>query len=378
MSQSKSLHQRIREARQHLRDGYQLLKPSFCSFRFKPDYLEALECFTQASNDFKRIGLPEEQIVALEECAKCNKILSIYIAEAENYKELCQVELQLLFSPEKKERDAFSVDKLKQYLSNSSFAYIKAGCFRDSAQIYNTIIDQLKNKREYMLAEEILSMAFDENIIHYDDELVRISIDELIMKLIDVYCEIGNFKDAKIKFLQYIEEQLKYKSDINDNSRIMTSYIKLAVIRIINDELYMIKKIIDDMYKIYDSTCSDEIRDVQRLEKAFQEKDKNSFHFIMENVIFLYPTGVLKALRNKFKEVCNEEEEGGDLIENNIVNSNPQDKYNLIFGRGHRGTEYNKSQNEDNEINTNRKTNRSNSQHTKNTITNRLNGHINN
>ena len=224
-----------------------------------------------------------------------------------------------------------------------------------------------------MLAEELLATAFDENIIHYDDELVRISIDELIMKLLAVYCEIGNFKDAKLKFIQYLEEQLKYKKDINDNSKIMTSYIKLAVIRIINDELYMLTKIIDDMYKCYDSTCTDEIRDVQRLEKAFKEKDKKSFHFMMENVIFLYPSGMLKALRNKFKEVCDEKEEGGELIENNIVNTNPEEKYNLIFGTWHRGTEYNKIQNE--EITTNRKMNRSNSQHTKNTITNRLNGH---
>lgn len=378
MSQSKPLHQRIREARQHLREGYQLLKPSYCSFRFKPNYLEALECFNQAARDFKRIGLPEEQIVALEESAKCNKILAIYISEAANYKELCLLELQLLFSPEKKEKEAFNFVKLKQFLSNSSFAYIKAGQFRDSAQVYNIIIDQLKEHKEYMLAEELLETAFDENIIHYDDELVRISIDELIMKLLDVYCEIGNFKDAKLKFVQYLEEQLKYKKDINDNSKIMTSYIKLAVIRIINDELYMLRKIIDDMYKIYDSTCTDEIRDVQRLEKAFKEKDKKSFHFMMENVIFLYPTGMLKALRNKFKEVCNEKEEGGDLIENNIVNTNPEEKYNLIFGTGHRGTEYNKIVNEDNEINTNRKMNRSNSQRTKNTITNRLNGHNNN
>lgn len=378
MSQSKPLHQRIREARQHLREGYQLLKPSYCSFRFKPNYLEALECFNQAARDFKRIGLPEEQIVALEESAKCNKILAIYISEAANYKELCLLELQLLFSPEKKEKEAFNFVKLKQFLSNSSFAYIKAGQFRDSAQVYNIIIDQLKEHKEYMLAEELLETAFDENIIHYDDELVRISIDELIMKLLDVYCEIGNFKDAKLKFVQYLEEQLKYKKDINDNSKIMTSYIKLAVIRIINDELYMLRKIIDDMYKIYDSTCTDEIRDVQRLEKAFKEKDKKSFHFMMENVIFLYPTGMLKALRNKFKEVCNEKEEGGDLIENNIVNTNPEEKYNLIFGTGHRGTEYNKIVNEDNEITTNRKMNRSNSQRTKNTITNRLNGHNNN
>ena len=376
MSQSKPLHQRIREARQHLREGYQLLKPSYCSFRFKPNYLEALECFNQAARDFKRIGLPEEQIVALEECAKCNKILAIYITEAANYKELCQLELQLLFSSEKSEKEAFNVDKLKQYLSNSSFAYIKAGKFRESAQVYNIIIDQLKDHKEYMLAEELLATAFDENIIHYDDELVRISIDELIMKLLDVYCEIGNFKDAKLKFIQYLEEQLKYKKDINDNSKIMTSYIKLAVIRIINDELYMLTKIIDDMYKCYDSTCTDEIRDVQRLEKAFKEKDKKSFHFMMENVIFLYPSGMLKALRNKFKEVCDEKEEGGELIENNIVNTNPEEKYNLIFGTGHRGTEYNKIQNE--EITTNRKMNRSNSQHTKNTITNRLNGHNNN
>lgn len=99
---------------------------------------------------------------------------------------------------------------------------------------------------------------------------------------------------------------------------------------------------------------------------------------MMENVIFLYPTGMLKALRNKFKEVCNEKEEGGDLIENNIVNTNPEEKYNLIFGTGHRGTEYNKIVNEDNEITNNRKMNRSNSQRTKNTITNRLNGHNNN
>lgn len=307
MSKPKSLHQKAREARQLLRDGYQFLKPSFCSFRFHPKYLEALECFEQASKEFKKMGFHEDRLVALEECAKCNKKLHLFLAEAANYKEACDEELLLLQATDKDEKAAFSLEKLTQYLSNASFAYIKAGQFRDSAQIYNQLIEKLKLNKEYNVAYELVTIAFDNNIVNFDDNLVRISLGEMIVILIDIYCELGYFTQAIRKMVQFIDFQLEYKKEINDNSRILTNYMMLAVLRIINDEEYLLPKIVNDMYKIYDTSCSDEIRDVQRLEKAFMEKNKKEFTFCMNNVIFLYPNAMLKALRKKFNDLFEEE-----------------------------------------------------------------------
>ena len=345
MSQPKSLHQKVREARQLLREGYQFLKPSFCSFRFHPKYLEALECFEQASKEFKKMGLHEDRLVALEECAKCNKMLNLFLAEAANYKEACDVELLLLESSDKDEKSAFNLERLTQYLSNASFSYIKAGQFRDSAQIYNQLVEKLKLNKEYQVAYELVTVAFDNNIINFDDNLVRISLGEMIVTLLDIYCELGHFTQAISKLVQFIDSQLEYKNEINDNSRILQNYMMLAVLRIINDEEYLLSKIVNDMYKVYDTSCSDEIRDVQRLEKAFMEKNKKEFTFCMNNVIFLYPNAMLKAIRKKFNDLF--EEKNTHSIENNIISNINEDsghnfnkKYDNLFGQDFNEKEY--------------------------------------
>lgn len=269
--------------------GKNSLSTSFFSFKFSPDYLSAVSYFTEAAEAYRKYKHFNESIIAFNDAINCNKELNESWAQAQNYKQLAEIYLYELNQIN---------DGLK-CLQNSSLSFKIAGKFTSGIKLYQDFADKAIDIGKTDHALIFLKQAAEDCFEHTHDELIRISLEEVLNKLLDVYCNLKKFEDA----IELIERYIKLQKSLRNEPKhkISKNYIKLAMLRIIIDEIYMADNIIEEMFSVYDSSCADDIEDVKKLIKCFKEFNKKDFNYLVVYAFSLFSNNLLKNLRNVFE-----------------------------------------------------------------------------
>jgi len=292
-------------------EGQSDLKTSFLSFKFSPDYLRAVVNFTDAAKGYKKLKLPKEALKSFEEAIKCNKKLLEGWAEGQNYLEMSEIYLFEL------EDEINGLNCLK----NASYAIKLTGKLSMSVKIYIEQASKLSEIGNKQLALKILKEAYNDCKENTHDDLMRISLEEIFIKILDTLCGMDKFAEAS----EYIIEYVKIQKTSNDEKKYKVSknYLYLGLIRLIMNEGYLIDSIIDDMFSFYDNSCSDDIEDLKSASKSFEEINKSKMNNLLTYSFSLFPNNLLKALKKAFekKEINGSNQTRNININNNTINS---------------------------------------------------------
>lgn len=271
--------------------GQDALKTSLFSFKFNPDYLSGVSYFTDAAKGYKKLKMFNESLKAFEEAIKCNKQLMESWAEAVNYQEMADI---CMF-----EQPHPDFNSGLKYLRNSSMSYKLSGKFTSGIKVYLDFSARLvETKGNYLGASTILKEAFEDCLDHTHDDLIRISMEESYNALLDVYCSMEKYVDA----INLVEKYIQIQKTIKDEKKhkISKNYVRLGMLRIIIDEAYMAQNLVEEMYSFYDSSCSDDIDDLRKLVKSYEEGNKKDFGYLMTYAFTLFNNSLLKALKKAF------------------------------------------------------------------------------
>jgi tetratricopeptide (TPR) repeat protein len=295
-------------------EGQNHIKTSYFKFKFSPDYLSAVSCFTDAAAGYRKLKMFNQSLQAYEDAIKCNKQLLESWQEGQNWQEMADI---CIF-------DMNDFTNGWNYLKNSSLSYKIAGKFTSGIKVYNDFAQRLIEINRSLDAVKILREAIDDCFEHTHDELIRISLEEVFNKILDVYCQIENFVNA----IELIEKYIKLQKTLKNEAKhkISKNYVKLGMLRIIIGELYMSENLINDMFSSYDSSCSDDIDDLRKLNKCFKDGNKKEFNFLVTYAFSLFQNNLLKALKKSFDKSLEERMNLQDLN----LNSNQIIDLNLI------------------------------------------------
>jgi len=294
--------------------GANKLKTSFFSFKFSPDYLGAVDNFTDAAKGFRKIGLASKAVVSFQKAIECNKHLNDSWSEGNCYLAIAEI---YFF-------DAKKMDEGIENLKKASYCYQVAGKFNQSAKAFNSIADKFMENNEFNNAKRVLKEAFELCESNTEDKLIAGTFEPIYNKLLDVTCGLLQWGEA-IDFTQkYINAMKKYPD--NEKYRISKTYMKLCILRMINKEEYMCDDIFMKMINNnYEDTQSD-IADVEKCLKAVKNLDKKSFNSCVSSSFILFENNLLKGLQNlyKEKEEANKNKGIQDNIQedDNIINTN--------------------------------------------------------
>lgn len=275
--------------------GQDALKTSFFALKFKPDFLTAVSYFTEAAAGYKKLALYKDSLKAFDDAIKCNMELLESWAEAQNWQEMADI---CIFN-------LHDFNKGWQYLKNASLKYKYAGKFTSGIKVYQDFAQRLMelnslNPNVIIILQEAVEDCFE----HTHDELIRISLEESFGKLLDVYCLHEKYVDA----INLMEKYIKMQKSLKDEKKhkISTNYIKLGMLRIIIEEVYMAENIIQEMYSVYDSSCSDDIEDMKKLCKSFKAANKKDFTYLINYAYSLFQNNLLKGLKKAFDKMLEE------------------------------------------------------------------------
>ena len=284
--------------------GVNKLKTSFFSFKFSPDYLGAVDHFTDAAKGFRKIGLASKAVVSFQKAIECNKHLNEAWAEGNCYLEIAEI---YFFDAKKMEE---GLDNLKK----ASYCYQVAGKFSSSAKAFTSIADKFIDNKEFNNAQKVLKEAFNLCESNTEDKLIAGTFEPIYNKLLDVTCGLLQWGEAITYTQKYIDDMNKYPE--KENYRISKTYMKLCLLRMINKEEYMCDDIFMKMVNNnYEDTQTD-IADVEKCLNAIKNLDKKSFTFCITSAFTLFENNLLKGLQNLYKE----KEESNKGIKDNIDN----------------------------------------------------------
>lgn len=286
------------------------LKTSFFSLKFSPDYLSAVQNFTDAGKGYRKLGLYKQSLIAFEEAIKCNKKLLESWAEGQNNLQMAEIYFENLEDFE---------NGLK-HLKNASFAIKITGKLSMSIKIYIDLANKLQERKLFTNALKLLKIAYEDCKEFTHDDLMRISMEEIFSKILDILCGQENFAEAAEIINDFIKIQKNFKDE--KKYKISKNYLYLGLIRLIMSEGYLIESIVDEMFSHYDNSCSDDIDDLRSASKAFEEIDKNKISNLIKYSFSLFPNNLLKA----FKKAFDKKELAGN---NNNININAMQFGNL-------------------------------------------------
>jgi tetratricopeptide (TPR) repeat protein len=286
------------------KEGQKDLKTSFFSFKFKPDYLSAVGNFTDAAKGFRSAKKFKEALESFEQAIFCNRKLHESWAEGQNLlamAEICFYDLK-------------DFNTGINHLCNAVYAIKLAGKVNSAIRIYLDQAQKMLENENYKNSVSVLEKAYEDCLNGLEDELVRITLEETVNKLLNAYCLIENYQSAIEMLEKYIKILINYKET---KSTISKYYLKLAMLRIITEEIYMAERIEDDMMCSYDRSCGDDIEDLKGLVKSFKDGNKQKFGYLVTYAFSLFENNLLKALRKSFEKVEREQ-----IVENNNNNNN--------------------------------------------------------
>jgi len=270
------------------------LKTSFLSLKFSPDYLGAVVNFTDAAKGYRKLKLFKEALLSFEEAIKCNKKLLEGWAEGQNYLEMAEIYFY----------DLNNYVNGYDCLKNASYAIKLTGKLSMSVKIYIEQATKFIENGNNKMALEILLSAFEDCKDNLHDDLMKISMEEIFIKIIDIYCGLENYGKAAEFIIDYIKIQKLLKDE--KKYKVSKNYLYLGLIRLIMNESYLIESIIDEMFSFYDNSCSDDIDDLKNAAKYFDELNKQKINNLVIYSFSLFPNNLLKAFRKAYdkKEIA--------------------------------------------------------------------------
>ena len=315
--------------------GQDALKTSFFALKFSPDHLTAVGYFTEAAHEYRKLKMYNEALLAFNEAIKCNKELNESWAQGQNYKEMAEIYIN----------HSNNFNEGWKCLQSASLSFKISGKFTSGIKIYQDFAEHAVESKKFDHALKFLNTAFEDCLEHTHDELIRISLEEVFVKLTDLHCLMKHFEDAIIISEKYIQLQKQVKTE--PKHKISKNYLKLGILRIIIDEIYMAEKIVDEMFSVYDSSCAEDIEDLKKLINSFKELNKKDFNFLVVYAFSLFGNNMLKALRNVFEERM-QGQNGNNLPSNNVNRNeiyvdriNQDDRSNISMNETNANTELN-------------------------------------
>ena len=306
------------------KNGTSKLKTGFFAFKFKPDYLGAVDDFTQAAKGYRHLGLTDRAIASYLKAVECNHGLNDYWAEGKCYTEIADIYFYDLKNAKE------GIENLKK----ASYSYQVSGKFTFAVKGFVKTAEKYLENKEYDVAETILLQAFELCKGNVEDKLISGTFEEIYNKLLDVECGMEKWREATKYTKEYIEAQMRYPE--KDKYRLSKSFMKLCILHIINKEEYLVEEVFNQMFSNkYEDTLTD-MDDIQKLLDSLKTMDKKKFNFCVGSAFTLFENNLLKGLQNLYKEKEREQkEENGEIKENkedkndNINNINNEDK-NII------------------------------------------------
>lgn len=300
------------------KNGENKLKTSFFTFKFSPDYIGALDDFTSAGKGYRQIGNSAKAINAFKKAIECNRKMNDYYSEGNLYVSIAEIYFFDYKSPE----EGISM------LNKASYAFQVAGKLSFAVKSFITTAERYMEKKEYETAEKILKEAFKTCCSNTEDKLVGASFEQIYNKLLDVECGLNKWPEAIELSQEYINSQLKYPE--KDLYRLSKTYMKLAILRIINKEEFLCEEIFTKMYENkYDDTQTD-VKDIRKVIDAINFLDKKKFTYCISSAFTLFENNLLKGLQNVYKrkeEEIKGKEQNININDNkNIINTNSQTK----------------------------------------------------
>ena len=277
------------------KNGTSKLKTGLFAFKFKPDYLGAVEDFTSAAKGYRQLGLINKAIESYLKAIECNHGLNEYWAEAKCYSELADI----YFNDLKNAAEGIAT------LKKASYSFQVSGKFSYAVKGFVKTAERYLENKEFDIAEKILTEAFELCKGNVEDKLIGGTFEEIYNKLLDVECGLGKWREATNFTKQYIDAQMK-----------------LCILHIINKEEYLVEGVFDKMFSNkYEDTVTD-MNDIQKLMDSLKNLDKKKFTFCVSSAFTLFENNLLKGLQILYKEKEKEkqDEEGGNNKNINIEN----------------------------------------------------------
>lgn len=278
----------LNEINKMFKEGKSALKTSFFSLKFSPDFLSAVHYFTEAAKGYRKHKQFKQAIESFQEAIKCNKELLESWAEGSNNKEIAEI---FLF-------DLLDYETGLQYLRRASMCYKIAGKFQSGLRIIIDAAKRLIEVNQKDLACKLLLEVFEDCCDNTEDQLNVITFEEVVPVIINLLCELNKFNEA----VKILEKTIKIQKTLKNEKKfkISRNYIKIAMLRLITGEDYLVDGVIEDMFSVYDSSCSGDIDDTKQLKNTFADLNNVNLNNLIQYSYSLYETNLLKALRKEF------------------------------------------------------------------------------
>ena len=140
--------------------------------------------------------------------------------------------------------------------------------------------------------------------------------------------------------------------------KINQMYIKLAILRILNGEDYLVDEIIGKMYQLNYSDTKEDVSDLRKLIDSIKNLNKKNFNFALTATYSLFENNLLKGLQELYKKKEEEfsklnDENKNNNNDNNNVNNEKKEENKIEDNNNEINTDSKKEENNDNNINNN-------------------------
>ena len=330
-----------KDAEEKFKEGQKAITKSFFKFKFSADYLEGSEKFREAGKLYRKLKNYPKSIESFNQAIICNKKLNDYYQSGNCYLEISEI----YFFELNNEKNG--IKKFK----NASIQYKIGGKNQQSIKLYIDISDKFLNEKKFDISEKILTICLKECEDSADNQLIRIAGESVFTKFIDVLCASKKYSQAIGITENYIKSQLKYEK--KDMYKINQMYVKLAILRILNGEDYLVDEIIGRMHQLNYSDTMEDVSDLRKLMDSIKNLNKKNFNFCITATYSLFENNLLKGLQELYKKKEEEFSKNNEENKNNNVNIEKKEEKKNEDNNNEINTDSKKEENNDNNNNIN-------------------------
>ncbi len=257
---------------------------------FNGDYLKGGTFFIQAGEIFKKLNIYDKSNNCYNEAINCFKKLNdklkindCYIRKTENYFLL--------------KRNDKAISCLNLVINN----YINENNYENAIKIYIKLANECIKNNNIEAAEYLLLICLTDCQTYPDNNIyVNIYGEICLSKYLNILCLNKKYKEAINIIKEIINANLKYEKE--DFYSICQMYIKLAFVKILNNEEFEVEDIIKEMSKLKYENINDDIKDLRSLIDSLNNLNKIQFDYYIYGVYLLFEENLLSNLKELFNE----------------------------------------------------------------------------